>query len=66
MSEPNPLVEALVAHAQVTLDLVWALEWLNTLTDMLPAYQISEFYDELQHRRTQSDALNAAAKEAQI
>jgi hypothetical protein len=63
----NPLVAALVAHAQVTLDLVWAVEWLNTLTDRMTGdHMVAEFMAELEHRRAQSDALNAAAKEAGI
>jgi hypothetical protein len=63
----NPLVAALVAHGQVTLDLVWAVEWLNTLTDRMTGdHMVAEFMAELEHRRTQSDALNAAAKEAGI
>jgi hypothetical protein len=67
MSEPNPLVLALVAHGQATLDLVWALEWINTLTDRMTGdHMVAEFMAELEHRRTQSDTLNAAAKEAQI
>jgi hypothetical protein len=61
------LVAALVAHAQVTLDLVWAIEWLDTLSDRLTGdHMVAEFMAELEHRRTQSDALNAAAKEAGI
>jgi hypothetical protein len=63
----NPLVAALVAHAQVTLDLVWAVEWLNTLTDRMTGdHMVAEFMAELEHRRTTSDTLNSAAKEAGI
>jgi hypothetical protein len=61
------LVAALVAHAQVTLDLVWAIEWLDTLSDRLTGdHMVAEFMAELEHRRTQSDTLNSAAKEAGI
>jgi hypothetical protein len=67
MSEPNPLVRALVLHGQATLDLVWALEWINTLTDRMTGdHMVAEFMAQLEHRRTTSDTLNAAAKEAQI
>jgi hypothetical protein len=48
-------------------DLVWAVEWLNTLTDRMTGdHMVAEFMAELEHRRTQSDALNLAAKEAGI
>jgi hypothetical protein len=48
-------------------DLVWAVEWLDTLTDRLTGdHMVAEFMAELEHRRTQSDALNSAAKEAGI
>jgi hypothetical protein len=61
------LVEALVLHGQATADLVWALEWIDTLTDaMLGNYLVAEFMAELEHRRTTSDTLNAAAKEAEL
>jgi hypothetical protein len=61
------LVKALVLHGQATLDLVWALEWLDTLSDRLTGdHMVAEFMAELEHRRTQSDTLNSAAKEAGI
>ena len=61
------LVAALVAHAKVTLDLVWAIEWLDTLSDRLTGdHMVAEFMAELEHRRTTSDTLNSAAKEAGI
>jgi hypothetical protein len=48
-------------------DLVWAVEWLNTLTDRLTGdHMVAEFMAELEQRRTQSDTLNSAAKEAGI
>jgi hypothetical protein len=48
-------------------DLIWAIEWLNTLSDRLTGdHMVAEFMAELEQRRTQSDALNAAAKEAGI
>jgi hypothetical protein len=61
------LVKALVLHGQATLDLVWALQWLDTLTDRLTGdHMVAEFMAELEHRRTTSDTLHAAAKEAGI
>jgi hypothetical protein len=61
------LVKALVLHGQATLDLVWALEWLDTLSDRLTGdHMVAEFMAELEHCRTQSDTLNSAAKEAGI
>jgi hypothetical protein len=61
------LVKALVLHGQATLDLVWALQWLDTLTGpMTGDHMVAEFMAELEHRRTQSDTLNSAAKEAGI
>jgi hypothetical protein len=48
-------------------DLVWAVEWLDTLTDRLTGdHMVAEFMAELEHRRTQSDALHAASKEAEL
>jgi hypothetical protein len=61
------LVKALVLHGQATLDLVWALQWLDTLTDRMTGdHMVAEFMAELEQRRRQSDALNGAAKEAGI
>jgi hypothetical protein len=66
-SENPLLVAALVAHGQVTLDLVWALRWLDTLCDRMTGdHMVAEFLAELEHRRTESDTLNAAAKEAEL
>jgi hypothetical protein len=48
-------------------DLVWAVEWLNTLTGRMTGdHMVAEFMAELEQRRRQSDALNGAAKEAGI
>jgi hypothetical protein len=63
----NPLVAALVAHGQATLDLVWAMQWLDTLTDCLAEHHmVAEFMADLEQRRTTSDTLNSAAKEAEL
>lgn len=48
-------------------DLTWAMQWLDTLTDCLAEHHmVAEFLADLEHRRTQSDTLNAAAKEAAL
>jgi hypothetical protein len=48
-------------------DLIWAIEWLDTLSDRLTGdHMVAEFMAELERRRMQSDALNLAAKEAGI
>ncbi len=53
-------------------DLVWALEWLNSLNDDLNTGRESqhprtrEFLDELAQRRIGNHGLHAAAKEAQL
>ena len=53
-------------------DLVWALEWLNSLNDDLNTGRESqhprsrEFLDELAQRRIGNHGLHAAATEAQL
>ncbi len=53
-------------------DLVWAMEWLNSLCDDLNTGRESEhprsreFLDELAQRRISNHGLHAAAKEAQL
>ena len=53
-------------------DLVWAMEWLNSLTDDLNTGRESqhprsrEFLDELAERRIGNHGLHAAATEAQL
>lgn len=61
------LVEALVLHGQATSDLVWALQWIDTLADRLTGDgMVDEFLSDLQQRRTQSTTLHAAAQEADL
>jgi hypothetical protein len=73
----EPLVQALVAHATLVTDMVWALEWLNSLTDDLNSERhkytgeeehprTREFLDDLAKRRKGNDTLNSAAKEANL
>jgi hypothetical protein len=53
-------------------DLVWAMEWLNSLCDDLNTGRESEhprsreFLDELATRRISNHGLHAAAKEAKL
>jgi hypothetical protein len=48
-------------------DLVWAMEWLDTLTDRLGEdHMVREFLDDLQERRKESDLINMAAGVAKI
>jgi hypothetical protein len=73
----EPLVQALVAHATLVTDMVWALEWLNSLCDDLNGERwqrngdkehprTREFLDELAKRRKGNDTLNSCAKEANL
>lgn len=69
----NPLY----LHGRIAGDLVWAMEWLNSLCDDLNTghhdrtgeeqhHRTREFLDELAQRRTQSSPLDLAAQEAQL
>lgn len=71
------MVQALVANAQTTIDLVWAMEWLDSLTNDLNGERwqrngdsehprTREFLDELAERRKNSETLDAAAKEVNL
>ena len=68
----QPLVQALVAHATLVTDMVWALEWLNSLCDDLNTGRDAqhprtrEFLDELAKRRKGNHTLDSAAKEAYL
>ena len=68
----EPLVQALVAHATLVTDMVWALEWLNSLCDDLNTGRDAqhprtrEFLDELAKRRKGNHTLDSAAKEAYL
>lgn len=69
----NPLY----LHGRIAGDLVWAMEWLDSLTNDLNAERAQrngdnehprtrEFLDELAQRRTQSSPLDLAAQEARL
>lgn len=71
------LVQAMVANAQTTIDLVWAMEWLDSLVDDLTTERFErtgelghprakEFLDDLAERRKHSEGLHSAAKEANL
>ena len=68
----EPLVQALVAHATLVTDMVWALEWLNSLCDDLNTGRDAqhprtrEFLDELAKRRKGNHTLDSCAKEAYL
>ena len=47
---------------QSAADLVWAMEWLDTLTDRLGEdHMVREFLDDLKERRKESYLINMAA-----
>lgn len=69
------LVAALVAQGEAVLDLVWAMRWLDSLTDDLNAERWQrngdtehprsrEFLDDLAARRAEKPNIDNAAKEA--
>ena len=60
MSDKDPIVAALMFSSQMTLDLVWALQWLSAVD--FP--QSDSFDNELEERRKRNPALDSCAKEA--
>ena len=71
------IVQALVANAQTTIDLTWAMQWLDSLVDDLNTehhertgdeehHRTREFLDDLATRRKNSETLHAAAREAEL
>jgi hypothetical protein len=61
------IVEAFLANGKITLDLVWALEWINTLTDRLTGdHMVDEFLKDLAARRLDSEQLDACASEVRL
>ncbi len=71
------IVQALVANAQTTIDLTWAMQWLDSLVNELNGehhertgdgehHRVREFLDDLEARRKNSETLHAAAREAQL
>ena len=62
MSDKDPIVSALMFSSQMTLDLVWALNWWTALD----GDELKSFTEELNMRRKGNPALDACAKEAGI
>jgi hypothetical protein len=64
----DPLVTAFIELSNLTLDLVWALEWIDTLTDRLGSEDglVMEFMAQLEGRCKSSRSLELAAKEAEL
>ena len=68
-AQTNPVVEALMALHKANTDLLWSLEWINSLIDDLNTGRESEhprtleFLTELRERRTDSVGLDCLAKE---
>ena len=69
------LVAALVAHGRLVTDMVWALQWLDSLTDDLNTERhertgeeqhprTSEFLADLDQRLIDNDTLKSCWKEA--
>jgi hypothetical protein len=70
INEKDLLGTALVEHGLVVTDLVWAMEWLNSLTDDLNTLhgqgyhpRTVEFLEELAERRRVKITLNSVARE---
>jgi hypothetical protein len=68
--QQQALVMALTEHGLVVTDLVWAMEWLNSLTDDLNTLygqgyhpRTVEFLEELTERRKVKITLNSVARE---
>jgi hypothetical protein len=64
------LVMTLTEHGLLVLDLVWAMEWLDSLTDEINMLhggcyhpRTVEFLEELNERRKGKATLNAVARE---
>jgi hypothetical protein len=69
-TDKDVLTMALTEHGLVVTDLVWAMEWLNSLTDDLNTLygqgyhpRTVEFLEELTERRKVKTTLNSVARE---
>jgi hypothetical protein len=66
-SNSDPLVIACLGLSNMTLDLVWALQWIDTLTDQLGTDgMVMEFMTDLEARCKTSRSLELAAKEVEL
>ena len=59
MSDKDPIVSALMFSSQMTLDLVWALNWWTAIDQV----SFKVFCRELEERRKANPTLDACAKE---
>ena len=66
-NDSDPLVIACLEMSNLTLDLVWAMQWIDTLTDRLGEDgMVGEFMQDLEERIGQSKSLELAAREANL
>jgi len=66
-SDRDPLLIACIGLSNLTLDLLWSLQWLDTLKDRLKNdHMVEEFIDDLKARSKQSDCLQRIAQEANL
>ena len=76
MSTATEPVSPLYLHGRIANDLVWALQWLDSLVNDLNGehhertgdgehHRVREFLDDLAQRRTESTPLDRAYWEAQ-
>jgi hypothetical protein len=63
----DPLVVACIGLSELKLDLLWTLEWLNTLKDKRTnEHIVDEFMTELKERCESSNTLKLSAQEAKL
>jgi hypothetical protein len=66
-SNNDPIVTACIELSNLMLDLVWALQWIDTLTDRLGNDGlVMEFMAELEGRCKSRESLKSAAKEVEL
>jgi len=66
-SDMDPMVIACIGLSNLTLDLLWALQWLDTLSDRLKDdHMVAEFMSDLKARSEQSICLQRTAEEANL
>jgi hypothetical protein len=66
-ADMEPIVVACIGLSTLTLDLIWTLQWLNTLKDKRTDEGIvDEFMTELKQRCENSHTLKLSAQEANL
>jgi hypothetical protein len=66
-TKADPLVTACIELSNLTLDLVWALEWIDTLTDRLGKDGlVTEFMADLEGRCKNRRPLEIAAQGVEL